>query len=143
MKNPYPYILVSILFLLTYCSAISQNEVPVKVQENFEKKYPGENDPDWHIDKNGNFESHFKIDGEKYRADFSPNGNWIETENNIKKKELPKAIKRILNKKYKDVKIYEIEKVDHFSKGIFYDVELKIDGKKKDIEFKGDGSVIN
>ncbi|WP_010521499.1 hypothetical protein [Aquimarina agarivorans] len=41
------------------------------------------------------------------------------------------------------MKIYEIEKVNHYKKGQFYDVELKIDGKKKDIEFKADGSIIN
>jgi len=143
MKNPYLFLLGSIICLFISCNSVAQEEVPESVRKNFQEKYPGENDPDWRLDKNNNFESHFKIDGIKYRADFSPDGHWIETETNIKKKNLPKPIKKILKKKYDDNKIYEIEKVEHFLKGTFYDVELKIDGHKKDIEFKADGTIIN
>lgn len=133
----------NIYFLLTSCVIKSQNEAPEAVQANFEKMYPGENDPDWHIDKNGNYESKFKKKGIHYRADYRPDGTWIETEQNIKKKELPKAIKKRLEDDFDYEKIYEIEKVSHYQKGLFYDVELKIDGKKRDIEFLEDGTIIN
>lgn len=130
-------------FLLIGCNVNSQNDVPKAVRENFKKMYPGENDPDWHIDKNGYFESKFKKKGIHYRADYKSDGTWVETEQNISKKDLPKAVRKKLEKDYDYKKIYEIEKVDHPTKGIFYDVEIKIDGKKKDIEFLEDGTVIN
>jgi len=66
-----------------------------------------------------------------------------ETESNIKKKELPKAILKVLDTDFEDVKIVEIEKVDHATKGIFYDVEIKVDDKKKDLEFTKEGKRIN
>ncbi|QLG45728.1 PepSY-like domain-containing protein [Costertonia aggregata] len=125
------------------CQRVKKSDVPKAVKATFEAKYPGEDDPDWRLDRNDNFESHFKINGEHYRADFSPNGNWIETERNIKKKELPKIIREKLKSDYDDYKIVEIEVVDHHSKGIFYDVELKKDGKKQDIEFTIKGEIIN
>lgn len=142
MKNSY--ILPIWFCLITFISYSSnaQKKAPKAVQTSFEQKYPGENDPDWHTDKNGFYESHFKIKGKHYRADFRKNGQWVETERNIKKEDLPKAVKQVLNDKYKNVKIYEIEEVTHHSKGFFYDVELKINGKKKDIEFLKDGTIL-
>jgi hypothetical protein len=121
----------------------SKGKVPDAVKKTFQAKYPGENDPDWEIDANGNFESHFKIDGIKYRADFSPNGSWIETETSIDKKDLPDAIKAKIKSDYNDSEITEIEKVEHHSKGTFYDVEFKREGKNKDVEFDASGNILN
>ena len=129
--------------LLFIGCAFAQKDAPREVQIAFEKKYPGENDPDWHKDSNGNFESHFKKDGKSYRADFSPDGNWIETERSIKKDDLPKAVKNTIESSYKDWEITEIEEVEHFSKGKFYDVEFKQKGKNKDVEVNENGTIIN
>lgn len=143
MKNFLPYLLFIIVIGWFSCqSSVVAQDVPEAVESAFKAKYPGENDPDWRIDKNGNFESHFKKKGEHYRADFSPAGNWIETESSISKKDLPDAIKDKLKKDYDDYKIVELEKVDSAAKGAFYDVELKKDGKKMDVEFRADGSIL-
>ena len=105
-------------------------------------KYPGENNPDWELDSNGLWEAHFKIDGEKYRADFQANGLWIETENSIKDSKLPEAIKAAIKRDFKDEKITEVERVHHHRKGLFYDVEFKKDGKNKDVEYREDGTIL-
>lgn len=131
----------------THESSIEQKQTkdgtPEAVKTSFQSKYPGENDPDWETDANGNFESHFKIDGVTYRADFSPNGDWIETETSIDKKDLPDIIKEKIKANYSDYEITEIEKVDHHSKGLFYDVEFKQEGKNKDVEFDASGNILN
>jgi len=134
--------LILLILTLFNCNQAS-GQAPDAVQQAFEKKYPGENDPDWEIDANGNYEAHFKKKGEKYRADFSPNGQWIETENSIKNKELPKAIKKVIKDKYKSEEITEVEHVTSAKKGEFYDVEFKQKGKNMDIEFRADGTIIN
>lgn len=136
-------VVFSSAFLFIGCSNQAEFKVPKVVQKNFETMYPGEEDPNWQLDKNGNYEAKFKKGGIHYRADYTPKGMWVETEQNIKKKALPKAIKKRLKKDFEYEKIYEIEKVSHHQKGLFYDVELKIEGKKKDIEFLTDGTVIN
>lgn len=122
---------------------IAASGVPEAVHKAFVKKYPGENDPDWETDAHGNWESHFKIDGEKYRADYAPDGRWIETENSIKKDNLPDAIKDAIKRKYSDLEITEVEHVTSAAKGVFYDVEFKQKGKNKDVEFRADGSELN
>lgn len=132
-----------LVLLIIGCQSVGNAQAPDAVKATFENKYPGENDPDWHLDRNGNYESNFKKKGKHYKADFTPEGKWIETERRIKKKELPKAIRKILKSEYDDFKIVEIEEVDHNSKGRFYDVELKKDGEKQDVEFNEAGFVIN
>lgn len=141
MKKQVLFLSSLVMFLLA-CQNTSNAQAPEAVKKTFQNMYPGENDPDWHKDSNGNFESHFKIDGIKYRADFSPNGKWIETENDVDVKDLPKAIKDAIKSKYDSEDITEIEKVNHHSKGVFYDVEFKKKGKNMDVEFKVDGTII-
>ncbi|TVZ51073.1 PepSY-like domain-containing protein [Dokdonia sp. Hel_I_53] len=120
-----------------------KDDAPNEVKATFQNKYPGENDPDWHIDSNGNYESHFKIDGVKHRADFNPNGAWIETEVSIDKNELPEAVIKVINEQFPDEKITEIERVQSAEKGLFYDVEFKRKGKNKDVEINKFGKIIN
>jgi len=146
MKN-YCYLICFLLsaFLTLACNETSAQKggTPAAVKKSFQSMYPGENDPDWDTDRNGNYEAHFKKDDVHYRADYSPDGKWIETENSIKKKELPKAIKELLENKYDDFKIIELEFVTHHQKGEFYDLELKEKGKDKfDLMVKADGQII-
>lgn len=120
----------------------TSSKTPDVVVLAFQKKYPEEKNPDWEIDAHGNYEAHFKKKGEKYRADFRPNGTWVETENSIKKKNLPRVIIAIIKKDYSQYEITEVEHVDHATKGVFYDVEFKQKGKNKDVMFKEDGTII-
>lgn len=119
-----------------------KGDAPEAVQMAFQKKYPGENDPDWRQDDHGYWESHFKQNGEKYRADFNADGTWVETENDIKDEELPEAIKKIIKEQYSEYEITEVEHVTNAKKGEFYDVEFKQKGKNKDVMFREDGTII-
>jgi len=116
-----------------------QLEIPQIVLDAFAQKYPNEKNADWEVDRNNNYEAQFKEDGVKYKADFSPNGIWVETECSLKKKDLPDAVRETIKRDYDDHKIVEIEKTDHPKKGIFYDIEFKKDGKKFDIEYDENG----
>jgi len=136
-------ILIICLTLTLACNAGVKAQAPDAVKKTFQAKYPGENDPDWHQDDHGYYEANFKIDGIKYRADFNEDGSWVETETSIDEDDLPKAILKVIEEKYADEDITEVEKVDSASKGLFYDVEFKQKGKNMDVEFKADGTIIN
>ena len=136
-KSRILLIICSLAFFGCQNQAVSQ--VPKVVEKAFKLKYPNENDPDWEIDAHGNYESYFKKEGVKYRADFSPEGIWIETETSISKKDLPKSIREAIKKNYSKEEIAEIEKVDSALKGEFYDVEFKQKGKNKDVEYRPSG----
>lgn len=146
----FKYIAVVCILIITMsCNQKAESQNPKKgyapeaVKITFQNKYPGENDPDWHIDAHGNYESRFRIDGVRHRADFSADGKWIETEVSIKKDELPKAVRKAIKKEYSHEKITEIERVDSAEKGLFFDVEFKRKGKNKDVEFNSKGEILN
>lgn len=150
MRLRFLYItLIAFSFLIGCQSANGQDkkksdkEVPEAVRTTFQAKYPGEDDPDWHTDDHGYWESRFRIDGIRHRADFLPDGTWVETEVSIEKKQLPDAVIKIIDDKFNDEEITEIEKVDSAKKGAFYDVEFKRKGKNKDVEFRASGEIIN
>lgn len=140
MKKLCTLLFTFLVICVASCQEKSDEKVPLSVKANFESKYPGEDDPDWHLDDHGYWEANFKIDGEKYRADFEYNGLWIETENSIKKSELPDAIQEAIKRDYPDEEITEVERVKHHSKGLFYDVEFKKKGKNMDIEYRENGT---
>jgi len=131
-------------FLLIFLSScgVSEGQIPEAAKKNFQKKYPKENSPKWEKDDKGNYEAHFKKDGEGYRADFDDNGNWIETENSIKYKNLPDAVKDAIKRDYDKDDIVEVERVESAKKGLFYDVEFKEKGKKHDVEYNSSGVII-
>jgi len=144
-KNKFPFFSVLLVFMVSFLACqqvLTSQEAPQAVQDNFNKMYPGEDNPNWHVDAHGYYEAHFKKDGIKYRADYNEDGSWYETETSIKVKELPKAIRKVIEEQYAHLEISEVEKVQHHSKGLFYDVEFKRKGKNKDIEFKEDGTIL-
>lgn len=134
---------VFFVLLLVGCQQqLKSQAAPQAVKDNFNKMYPGEDDPNWHVDAHGYYEAHFKQNGIKYRADYYKDGRWYETETSIKVKDLPKAIRKVIKKQFKGMEISEVEKVQHNEKGLFYDVEFKRKGKNKDIEFREDGTIL-
>lgn len=142
LKTRNPLIYCFVWLFLSCGQVVTSQETPAAVQANFEKMYPGENDPDWHVDSHGFYEAHFKQKGIHYRADYNKDGSWVETETNIKKKDLPQAIRDVIKNQFPEYVIAEIEKVQSASKGLFYDVEFKRKGKNKDVEFKEDGTIL-
>lgn len=132
-----------LLFLVWTLGLDSAGAVPPSVEQAFAAKYPdAKATGSWELDSHGRWEIKFTLKGEKYRADFFPSGSWRETERNLKYKELPKAVRRAIERDHGDEKINEIEEVDSAKYGAFYDVEFKRPGKNHDIMYREDGSVI-
>ncbi len=136
------FLLSAFLFLACRDGALSaQGKTPEVVQKAFANKYPGAKKIKWNIDRNDSHEAHYQLNGIKYRADFNPDGSWIETERSLDWSDLPEAVQQAIEKEYKKGDIVELEFTDNAKKGEFYDVELDPKGKKKfDIEFRADGS---
>lgn len=135
--KPLPALLSFSILLLTAGVALA---VPEAVERGFESVYPDATAEDWEVDSNGYWEAKFEKDGAKARADFTVDGVWVETEISIKYDDLPDPIKEKIGKNYPDEEIDELEKVDHSTKGVFYDVEFSRKGNDLDIEYREDGT---
>ncbi|WP_089082051.1 PepSY-like domain-containing protein [Roseivirga seohaensis] len=130
-------------FYLTACAPSNGNKGKFdEAVETFQRQYPNGKDTDWEEDDKGNLEVNFKLKGEKYRADYDLNGNWIETEKSVKWSDLPSVVQNKIEEEYDKDDITEIEWVDHKTKGKFYDVEFKRKGKNMDVEYSLSGQKI-
>lgn len=128
-------------FLLTVLSC-STAQTPEPAKKAFQDKYPNAKDVTWSVDRNGYEEADFKLDGVKYRADFTKAGEWVETETSVKWDDLPDAVKEAFKDEDKKKDIVEIEFVNNSKKGEFYDIEFKRGSGKLDITIRPDGTVI-
>src|ERR1700741_5126725 len=71
---------------------IKEAAVPEAVKKTFSERYAGSLAKQWELD-NGKYEVDFeKAGGQKYTAVFSPDGNWLGTGTDLKKKDVPKPI---------------------------------------------------
>lgn len=131
-----------LLFLLMSTMASCSPQPPL---DSLLRLYPDAKDISWNIDRNGNMEANYSINGVKYRSDFNPlTGEWIETERSIKWKDLPKAVTESVLKHADRSQIVELEEVHSRTKGFFYDVEVRKKGKgKRDLVIAKDGTIID
>lgn len=113
--------------------------VPPEVEDAFEEKYSNAELERWEVDVNGYWEAQFEIGDEEYRADFTKDGIWVETERNLKLDQLPDKVQEAIKLDFGNDEISEIEEVDHPRKGLFYDVEFKRPGKNADVEYNPEG----
>ncbi|MDP5100021.1 MAG: PepSY-like domain-containing protein [Nonlabens sp.] len=143
MRTLFFVLLATFGITISSCQTFKNSDAPEVVKQAFKAKYPKENKPDFAQDAHGYWEAHFKKNGEKYRADFNADGSWIETENSIKYKSLPKAVRYAIEKEFGNDEITEVEHVMSNAKGEFYDVEFKRKGKNYDVEYRKDGSKVN
>lgn len=128
--------------ILTLCS-FANLIVPDSVLEAFRLKYPEITEPTWELDTNGSYEARFEIDNIKYRADFTKQGIWTETENNVDFNELPPDVRSAYLLKYSSEAFRGAEAVDSSTKGRFYDVEVFNGTSKVDVMFDEDGQILD
>lgn len=148
--NRWKHYFAAVVMIIAFSCSDAQNkrentntsDGETKAQETFKSKYPDAKDIDWSTDSNGYYEASFKLNDKKYRADFKEDGSWLETEQSIKYDELPKAVKQVIESEYDKDDIAEIEEVDHYRDGKFFDIEFKQKGKNKDVQITSAGKVI-
>lgn len=92
--------------------ACAQNPAPPQqVQSSFSKKFTETKKVKWELEDSV-WEAEFKMNGAKMSASFDMEGTWLETEVEIKKKDLPTMVTDVISAKYVDYKIEEAEKVE-------------------------------
>jgi len=139
MKN----LIIFVLSFFLYGSTIHATVVPNAVKTAFQKQFPNAKKVKWEKEKTNEYEVSFKLDRKEVSALYLSDGKLIEVETEIFDTELPKPVVESLNKKYPNIKISEVSKIERSDNSIVYEAELKIGGKKIDLLFDEKGNVIN
>lgn len=142
MKPLYFLLTLFISVSIKGMAAVPTIEVPQAVLDAFNEKYPTATKAKWEQEDDGNFEVEFKMSSNKYEATFTIEGNWLETEKEIKVKELPAGVLESFKATFPKGKIKEAKYIESATRGILYEVEFKEGKIKKEALFDERGKYI-
>ena len=128
------------IVLIYSCSFASTP--PKAVSDAFMKKFPTATKISWGKEGPKEWEAEFTLNGDKISANFGQEGNWLETEQEIKASSLPAAVLSNVKTKYATWKIAEADKTETDKHGTIYEVDLKKGLKSKSLAFKADGTAV-
>lgn len=104
--------------------AAAQESVPTVLQERFASLHPSAKKVEWETETDG-YEAEYKLDGKEYSDTYSETGELLETEQELKKSELPPAIHATLQRDFADDEIEEVARITYPDGRIVYEVELE------------------
>lgn len=152
MKSQYliTTVLVALPMILGQANAaekeLHKDQVPKAVIDAFEKDYPNAKASEFEQETfNGKtaYEVEYKENGKEYALLYGDDGALLQKEEEIDGKSLPKAVAQAVKKAHPKAKIKEVEKLmtpDGLLTG--YEVEIKTDGKKSELELDTDGKIL-
>ena len=120
---------------------LKETDVPEAVKVSFVKNFPNVKSVKWSKESESEFEAEFKKGALKQSANFDASGNWLVTETEIKKSDLPPLIQAAIKKEFEGFKVEEAEKVET-PKGVTYEVELEKGKVTYGVEFTAEGKVL-
>jgi hypothetical protein len=115
-------------------------KVPEKVKTSFNDKFPNAKKVEWEKEKDTEWEAEFKIDGQEFSAKFSSTGEWMETEQEVKKSEVPSAVLDILDQNFTGYEIEEVESVETPSDKSF-EFEIEVDEEEFEVMIDSNGTL--
>jgi len=106
-------------------------DAPEKVKTAFSEKFPDAKKIVWEQEGENKWEAEFKMNSKEYSATYMADGSWIETEYEIKTKEIPEAVKNTLDTEFAGFEIEEGEFIEN-PEGNFYEFEIEKEEKGKE-----------
>ena len=125
-----------------YASAqkLTEAQVPAAVVKTFKAKYPAVQHATWEKEDMA-YEANFEMNKAETSAIFDANGKFMETESEIAKSALPKAVADAVAKNYAGYKIEETAKIE--AKGLVtYEVEVEKGEKSMDLIYDEKGKLL-
>ena len=135
-------LIVFSLSIIFSSALMAQMKVPAMVSKEFEKKFADATHIKWGKENATEYEADFELKGKKMSANFDVNGNWKETETEININELPQVVVQSVNEKYAGAKISGASEIKKSDGKIIYEADIKMNGKKKEVELFPDGKFV-
>jgi Putative beta-lactamase-inhibitor-like, PepSY-like len=121
---------------------VNEKDIPDAVKNAFKNKFPDASGLKWEKENKNELEANFKMNNTDVSANFKLDGNWVETETTIPASELPAAVTNAVNRKYPGGVYGRTEKIEKPDAKILYEVNITVNGKKKELELNPDGSIV-
>ena len=126
-----------VLFTLSFADT-----PPAAVQKAFEQKFGGAQNIKWGKEGTTEWEAEFTLKGQKTSANFTPDGTWVETENELPLNALPKAVADAIAKTYAGWTITQASKTETAKNGLIFEADLTNGKLKKEVAYKENGTPV-
>jgi hypothetical protein len=126
MRILIPAVVLIAAFLLYRTStedSLNPDQVPAAVQQRLAVDFQNASTK-WEPDSAGSLEAEFKMGWQKVTANYSPDGELLETESDIRKDALPAAILRDIAKRFPSHEIAEASLITYPDGRVVYEAEL-------------------
>lgn len=130
--------------LVISVSAMNQKDekIPATAKTGFATKFPAAQKTKWSVEKPGEFEVEFTLNGIATSVLVDAKGNLLETEAEIKESELPQAVKATIAKDFAGYKLDEIEKSTEAKGVTTFGMEAAKGKEKLKISFDSTGKLL-
>src|SRR5690349_20267267 len=125
MKSYILFLSAGAISLSACAQKLKDAKVPASVKESFAKQFPDVRKVAWSRESEGEYEAEFRTKGSEQSANFDSNGNWLETETEIKKIDLPSNVVETINKEFPGYEMEEAELTETKHNGTFYELEIE------------------
>jgi hypothetical protein len=121
-----------------------QREIPAEVSSALKEKYPNVKSSDINWNKEGeNYQAEFINKGLKYQVVIDGSGNWLATETEMTRSELPDKVKEGLkNSEFSSWDVKEVEKRESPQAKSQYIIEVEKGSQDFDVYFDQNGKVL-
>lgn len=128
-------------FALVFSACGQSAKAPEAVTSAFAEKFVDAKKVEWESEEAGEWEAEFKMNGKEYSANFSDDGEWMETEFEVKVKDLPEAVRATITAEFAAHKIEESE-LSETPEGKAYEVALEKGEETIEVMIAADGKVL-
>lgn len=140
MRNPITVFAFGLLILGNACA--QNSDVPDAVKSAFVQRFPDITKVRWEIEDAASWEAEFKLKNVAYSSVFSVQGEWLETEHEIGKSEIPAPIQVILDRDFMGFNLKEAEMAEK-PEGNFYELEVGKGEEEWELIFDSVGQLVN
>lgn len=141
MKNLLLFIVFSVVVTMqSYAQKSDNKHVPEKVLTAFNAKFPDAKKVGWEMENDSEWEAEFKWSGKEYSANFSTDGEWMETEYEIKKTDIPQNVLTILDQHFPKYKIEDPE-IKETPSGTSYEMEIEAGNEEYEVTIDSSGKL--
>jgi len=131
--------LIGLIFGVLSCT---NAQIPEEIISQFQLMEPLATSTEWFV-QGEIYKVYYKLDRQnRITSYFDRQGNWLETETEIGVEELNSAVLNVLETKFNDYEIVDIEIIKTFDFKILYEIDLIRNDKSYDILFDTTGRIL-